>query len=106
MAVWWNEFANNKARGVAGGSSRVFARPIPLTVGNASNVVVDGLTILNSPFWHQFVYQSDHILYNDIKVNSTSYNASAPNANSDGWDIYRSSYVTIQNSNVDNGDDW
>ena len=38
-------------KGVAGGSSTTFARPIPLTIGNATNVVVDNLRIIQSPFW-------------------------------------------------------
>ena len=36
--------------GSAGGST-VFARPIPLTVGNASNVLIEDLTQIGSPFW-------------------------------------------------------
>jgi hypothetical protein len=33
FAAWWDYYTQNKAtgRGVAGGSTRVFARPIPLT---------------------------------------------------------------------------
>ena len=37
--------------GNAGGSSTVFARPIPLTVGNASNVLIEDLTQIGSPSW-------------------------------------------------------
>ncbi|WVQ98574.1 hypothetical protein IAU59_005701 [Kwoniella sp. CBS 9459] len=103
--VWWNYFATNKNKGVAGGSSRTFARPIPLTVGNANNVVVDGISVINSPFWHNLVYQSNDITYSNIQIHSISSNESAPAANSDGWDIYRSSYVTIRDSDVQNGDD-
>ncbi len=91
---------------MAGGSSRTFARPIPLTVGNASNIVVQDISITNSPFWHQFVYQSTDVVYDNIVIRSLSFNASAPSANSDGWDIYRSSHVTIKNSNINNDDDW
>ena len=47
--VWWDY--NNKAIGTAGGSSTVFERPIPLTVGNASNVLVQNINIIQSPFW-------------------------------------------------------
>lgn len=43
--------------------------------------------------------------YSNIQIRSLSSNASAPAANSDGWDIYRSSHVTITDSTVDNGDD-
>lgn len=33
--VWWNYLAVNGSIGVAGGSSRQFARPVPLTLYNA-----------------------------------------------------------------------
>lgn len=82
----------------------MFARPIPLTVGNASNVLVEDLTLINSPFWNNFVYQSDHVTYRNINISAHSYSASKT-ANSDGWDIYRSSFVTIEDSFVDTTDD-
>ena len=37
--------------GVAGGSSRTFARPVPLTIGNATNVVVENIVQIGSPNW-------------------------------------------------------
>ena len=37
--------------GTAGGSSTTFARPVPLTVGNASHVIVEDITEIGSPFW-------------------------------------------------------
>lgn len=67
--VWWDTFNNSHASlfssptrstradfssqnaGTAGGSSTTFARPIPLTVGNASNVVVENIRQIGSPFW-------------------------------------------------------
>ena len=56
----WDAYAVEKARGgrgVAGGSSRLFARPIPLAVADAYDVRVDGLSITNAPFWHMITYQ-------------------------------------------------
>jgi len=102
--VWWDTFNTTGNSGTAGGSSRTFARPIPLTVGNASNVIVEDITEIGSPFWNNFVYQSTNVTYSRINISSVSY-SSAPTANSDGWDIYRSSYVTIQDSTVNNDDD-
>ncbi|KIL00164.1 glycoside hydrolase family 28 protein [Paxillus rubicundulus Ve08.2h10] len=94
--------------GTAGGSSTAFARPIPLTVGNASNVLVEDLTQIGSPLWassqNNFVYQSTNVTYRRMNISSTSY-SSNPAANSDGWDIYRSSYITIEDSTVHNHDD-
>jgi len=52
-AAWWDYYEQNHdaGHGVAGGSTRVFARPIPLTVGNATNIKVEDISVINSPFW-------------------------------------------------------
>ncbi|KAM5537637.1 hypothetical protein V8D89_008715 [Ganoderma adspersum] len=102
--VWWDTFNNTHDSGTAGGSSTTFARPIPLTVGNATNVVVENIRQIGSPFWNNFVYQSTNVTYKNINIRSASY-SSSPTANSDGWDIYRSSFVTIRDSVVVNDDD-
>jgi len=52
------------------------------------------------------VYQSSDVEYSNIQINAISVNESAPAANSDGWDIYRSDHVYIYDSHVVNGDDW
>ncbi|KAG9041854.1 hypothetical protein FS837_011650 [Tulasnella sp. UAMH 9824] len=103
--IWWDTYATSKDSGVAGGSSTTFARPIPLTVGNATNVVVEDLRIIQSPFWHQLCYQSKNVVYQGLHISSVSSNASHPTANSDAIDIYRSSQVSIRNWVVDNDDD-
>ncbi|KAI0346446.1 pectin lyase-like protein [Trametopsis cervina] len=102
--IWWDTLNNSQNIGTAGGSSRTFARPIPLTVGNASNVVVEDIFMIGSPFWNNFVYQSKNVTYNNITINTVSYSTS-PTANSDGWDIYRSDHVTVTNSWINNDDD-
>ena len=43
--------SHNQNAGTAGGSSTTFARPIPLTVGNASNVLIEDITQIGSLFW-------------------------------------------------------
>lgn len=68
----WEAFMTNKNRGVAGGSSRSFSRPIPLVVGNAKNVLVKDIKIVNSPFWHNLVYQSSYVTYDDITIEAIS----------------------------------
>ncbi|KZT03751.1 glycoside hydrolase family 28 protein [Laetiporus sulphureus 93-53] len=99
--VWWDEYAISGDSGTAGGSSTTFARPVPLTVGNASNVVIENITEISSPFW--IVYQSTNVR-NDLEFSTTASNR-VGSAGSDGWDIYRSSYVTITDSTVNNDDD-
>jgi polygalacturonase len=39
------------------------------------------------------VYNSKNVTYSGITINTKSYSKNPP-ANSDGWDVYRSSYVT------------
>ncbi|KAI0716739.1 pectin lyase-like protein [Earliella scabrosa] len=102
--VWWDTYNRTRDSGTAGGSSTTFARPIPLTVGNATNVLVEDLREIGSPFWNNLVYQSTNVTYSNINIRAHSYSDSKT-ANSDGWDIYRSSHVTIRDSVVDNADD-
>ncbi|EKM57997.1 glycoside hydrolase family 28 protein [Phanerochaete carnosa HHB-10118-sp] len=102
--VWYDAFASSNDAGTAGGSSTTFERPVPLTVGNSTNVVIEDITQLNSPFWNNFVYQSTNVTYRNITINSVSY-SSSPASNTDGWDIYRSNNVTITDSRINNDDD-
>ncbi|KAI0828649.1 pectin lyase-like protein [Trametes gibbosa] len=100
--VWWDTLNNTHNTGTAGGSSTTFARPIPLTVGNASNVVVENIRQIGSPFWNNFVYQSTNVTYKQIRYTCP---ALITVLFTDGWDIYRSSHVTIRDSVVINDDD-
>ncbi|KZT03747.1 glycoside hydrolase family 28 protein [Laetiporus sulphureus 93-53] len=101
--VWYDYFAETGDSGTAGASTATLERPILLTIGNASNVLIEDITEIASPNW--FVYQSSNVTYRNVLINSTSYNSSAPAKNTDGWDIYRSSYVTITDSVINNDDD-
>ncbi|KIJ37292.1 glycoside hydrolase family 28 protein [Sphaerobolus stellatus SS14] len=102
--VWWDTFASNNNAGTAGGSSTTFARPVPLTIFNSTNVLVENIHQIGSPFWNNFVIGSSFVEYRNINISSVSF-SSAPAANSDGWDIYRSDHVTIRDSTINNDDD-
>lgn len=60
--------------------------------------------MVQSPFWHNFIYQSSNVTFNNINLNSIQTDGSQAQ-NTDGWDIYRSSNVAITNSHIINGDD-
>ncbi|KAL4072085.1 pectin lyase fold/virulence factor [Scleroderma citrinum] len=102
--VWWDALANNQSIGVAGVSSTTFARPVLLTVGNASNVLIDGLRQVNPPSWNNLIYQSINVTYTNINISVTSNNSN-PAKNTDGWDIFRSSRINIKGCVVNNTDD-
>lgn len=98
--------------------------PIPWTIFKAQNVLVENINMVQSPFWHNFIYQSSNVTFNNIHLNSIQSDGSqAQNTGAisslpqnrmmkveltlylDGWDIYRSSNIAITNSHIINGDD-
>lgn len=107
-ALWWSLFAQGAGSGVAGGSSRVFARPVPLAIVNSTRVSIDNIKISNSPFWHSFLYGSSDVSLTNWYLHTVSYNTSTPAANSDGIDVYKSNNVYIAGWTVinDDGEFW
>ena len=103
--IWYNEFAANPNAGVAGGSSRTFARPIPIAVANANGAIIENITYYQSPFWNNFCYQSTNVTYRNLNLTSVSLQPNVTASNTDGIDIYQSSYVTFEDNYVNNGDD-
>lgn len=57
---------------------------MPLTLYNSTNVLVQNLTMVDAPNWHNFVVGSTNITYEGITLRSVSSNASAPAINTDG----------------------
>ncbi|PSR73357.1 hypothetical protein PHLCEN_2v10792 [Hermanssonia centrifuga] len=92
--AWYDAFAKNSS----------LARPITLTLYQAKNVTVENLHMINSPEWVNLVNEGEQIVYRNLNISavSTSENGAA---NTDGWDIYRSNNVIIENSMINNGDD-
>jgi polygalacturonase len=44
--------------------------PIPWTIYNAQNVLVENIKMTQSSFWHNFVYQSSGVTFNNINLHS------------------------------------
>jgi polygalacturonase len=44
--------------------------PIPWTIYNAKNVLVEDIFMVQSPFWHNLVYQSSNVTFNNINIHS------------------------------------
>jgi len=60
--------------------------------------------MINSPEWFNLVNEGEDVTFNNIHINAVSTTTS-PISNTDGWDIYRSNNVVLQNSVINNGDD-
>ncbi|OBZ69746.1 putative exopolygalacturonase X [Grifola frondosa] len=92
--AWYDEFAKNSS----------LLRPIILTIYQATNVTVQDITMINGPEWMNFVNEGKSITYRNIIISAVSTSKNEAK-NTDGWDIFRSDNVVIEDSTVNNGDD-
>lgn len=67
---------------------------------DSQNILVSGLTSLNSQIFHIVVNKCHNVKMEGLKVS-----ASGNSPNTDGIHVDRSSHVTILNSNIGTGDD-
>ncbi|KAG9221252.1 hypothetical protein CCMSSC00406_0008913 [Pleurotus cornucopiae] len=92
--IWYDTFASNSS----------LLRPIVLTLFQATDVVVENINMINGPEWFNLVNEGKNIVYSNLHIDARS-TSSHKISNTDGWNIYRSDNVTIQNSVINNGDD-
>ena len=79
-------------------------RPISLTVYNSTNVLVDGLRVIQPQFWATFVVHSRNVSFTNLFVNATSDNE-WHTFNTDGYDSWNSDGLLVENAIIINGDD-
>jgi galacturan 1,4-alpha-galacturonidase len=91
--AWWDEYVNNKK----------LKRPVLFAIVGLEGGSVSGIKLRNSPFWHNIIANSSDVVYSGLDLFSTSNNGNFEK-NTDGWDIYRSERITIENSTITNGD--
>lgn len=91
--AWWDAYVSNKK----------LKRPVLFAVVGLQGGSVSELKLRNSPFWHNVIVNSSDVVYSGLDLFSTSNNENFEK-NTDGWDIYRSERVTIENSTITNGD--
>jgi galacturan 1,4-alpha-galacturonidase len=64
---------------------------------------ITNLNLRYSPEYYHFVGNSTNVIFDNINIAGGSVSKNVAK-NTDGWDTYRSSDLTIQNSHVNNGD--
>ena len=64
---------------------------------------VSHLSLVDSPQYYNFVANSSDVLLSNIAISGASRSNNTAK-NTDGWDTYRSTGITIQNSTINNGD--
>jgi polygalacturonase len=75
-------------------------RPRLLVLDHCQHVLIDGVTIQNSPSWQVVPYYSD-----DVTIRNGKILAPARSPNTDGIDPFSSTNVTISHMTIDVGDD-
>ena len=75
-----------------------FLRPHLIQFFNCENILVDGITITDSPFWCLHTIYSRNIIIRNVQYNAHNYN-------NDGIDPESCSDVLITNISFDNNDD-
>ena len=91
--TWWDAFAAKKSTN----------RPVLFATVGLKGGSISDLSLTASPFWHNIIANSSEVVYTDMRIYSVSNNQNFEK-NTDGWDIYRSDRIVIQNSTVTNGD--
>ena len=79
-------------------------RPISITFYNSTNLLVDGLSIIQPQFWATFVWESKNVSITNFYVNATSDDEWGT-VNTDGYDSWNSDALLIENAVISNGDD-
>jgi polygalacturonase len=94
---WWQMARSIKNAGVMGSDH---PRPRLVVFDHCKHVLVEGVTIQNSPMWQLVPYYSDDVTIRNIKVL-----APAHSSNTDAIDPFSSSNVRIDHVFADVGDD-
>jgi len=71
-----------------------------LTIGESSNVLISGVSSLNSEMFHIVIFASSYVTVQGAKIT-----APGDSPNTDGIHIQKSSDVTVTGSTIRTGDD-
>ncbi|KKA19006.1 Polygalacturonase [Rasamsonia emersonii CBS 393.64] len=92
--VWYDLYAQND----------LILRPILMGIIGLHGGTIGPLKLRYSPQWYHLVANSSDVLFDGIDISGFSKSNNTAK-NTDGWDIYRSENIVIQNSVINNGDD-
>ena len=100
---WWDKYwtlrGDYEPRGLRWASDYDAERVRLMVVWKSSDVSIENLNLKRSGFWTVQVVYSDHVTVDGIKITDNK------GPSTDGVDIDSSSYVLVQNCDIDNNDD-
>jgi polygalacturonase len=86
---WWS----NRAPG--------YTRPRLIVFSNSKHILMEDVTVENSPSWQIVPYYSEDVTFRNMKI----YAPEGLSHNTDGIDPFSSGHVTIDHVTIDTGDD-
>lgn len=100
---WWDKYwslrLQYEPRGLRWASDYDAERVRLMVIWKSSDVTIENLSLKRSGFWTVQVVYSDHVTVDGIKISDNK------GPSTDGVDIDSSSYVLVQNCDIDNNDD-
>ena len=101
--IWWDKYwslrKEYEPKGLRWASDYDAERVRLMVVSRSSDVTVENLSLKRSGFWTVQILYSDHVTINGLKISDNG------GPSTDGIDVDSSSYVLIENCDIDNNDD-
>ena len=100
---WWDRYwslrREYEPKGLRWASDYDAERVRLMVIWKSSDVTIENLSLKRSGFWTVQVVYSDHVTVNGVKISENA------GPSTDGVDIDSSSYVLVENCDIDNNDD-
>ncbi|HEY0307139.1 MAG TPA: glycosyl hydrolase family 28 protein [Acidobacteriaceae bacterium] len=97
---WWNWAQEGRTKGDTSGNSPDRTRPLLIDLVKTNHILIDGVTIQNSPMYNITLFQANYITITNIKILNPQHSH-----NTDGIDPFFSSHIKIDHVYIDTGDD-
>ena len=95
--TWWQEARHTPGSGILGSHH---PRPRLVVFDHCKHIVIEGVTIENSPMWQVVPYYTDDVTIRNVKILAPQHSP-----NTDAIDPFSSSHVLIEDVYADVGDD-
>jgi len=97
---WWNWAQEGRTKSDTSGNSPDRTRPLLIDLVKTTHILIDGVTLQNSPMYNITLFQSSYITITNIKIRNPEHSH-----NTDGIDPFFSSHIKIDHVSIDTGDD-
>jgi len=101
--LWWDKYwtlrREYEPKGLRWASDYDAERVRLMVISRSSDVTIQNLSLKRSGFWTMQILYSEHVTVDGIKISDNA------GPSTDGVDVDSSSYVLIQNCDIDNNDD-